>query len=99
MDAKLRGLIEQRFEDELDSFIENEDIAWVRDTAPISSKQDFAPISSKQDFLLGFIVGKLTVIAWTYLTNATDEDLREVREIIARRLPEIRTKITEELNI
>ena len=89
MDAKTRGLIEQRFEDELDSFIENEDIGWVFDTAPIPSTQDSllgfaAPISSKQDFLLGFVVGKLTVIAWTYLTDATDEDLREVREIIAR---------------
>lgn len=90
LDAKTRGAIEHRIEDELYSLIENKDVDWVSDTVPISSKQDF---------LLGFVIGKLSVIAWTYLPDATEGDLREVREIIGRRLPEIRTKILTELNI
>jgi hypothetical protein len=90
LDEKTRGSIEQRFEEELKDFIENEDVYWVLDTAPMSSKKDF---------LLGFVVGKLTVIAWTYLPNATDEYLQEVREIIRRRLPEIQANISTELNI
>jgi len=90
MDEKTRGRIEQRFEDELLGFIENEDVRYVLDTVPISSKKDF---------LSGFVVAKLTYIAWTYLPDATDGDLQEVREIIRRRLPEIQTKILKELNI
>ena len=90
MDAKTRGDIEQRFEDELEGFFENEDNNYV---------SDIVPMSSKLDFLIGFVVGKLTVIAWTYLPDATDQDLREVREIIKRRLPEIHTQILKELNM
>jgi hypothetical protein len=90
LDAKTRGAIEHRIEDELCSLIENEDVKWIFGTSPISSKQDF---------LLGFVIGKLLVIAWTYLPDATDEDLREVREMLGRRLPEIRTKVITELNI
>jgi hypothetical protein len=90
LDDKTRGSIEQRIGEELEDFIENEDVSWVFDS-PL--------ISSKKDFLLGFVVGKLTVIAWTYLQDATNKDLREVREIIGRRLPEIHAKILTELNI
>ena len=54
MDAKTRGYIEQRFEDELEGPFENEDNNYV---------SDIVPMSSKLDFLIGFVVGKLTVIA------------------------------------
>jgi hypothetical protein len=89
LDDKTRGSIEQRIEEEMSSFTEIYDAYWVFDTMPIASKKDF---------LLGFIVGKLTAIAWTYLKNGTDEDLKEVQKVINRWLPEIQTKITTMLN-
>ena len=90
MDDKTRGSIEQRIDDELKDFFAIEDASWVPDTIPISSKKDF---------FLGFVVGKLTVIAWIYLPNVTDEDLQEVKQIIERRLQEIQDRLLRELNI
>lgn len=90
MDDNTRGSIEQRMDDELKDFFAIEDASWVPDTVLISSKKDF---------FLGFVVGKLTVIAWTYLPNATDEDLQEVKQIIERRLQEIQDRLLRELNI
>jgi hypothetical protein len=93
MDAKTRGKIEQAVEDELewkDNHFENVDNNYV---------SDIVPMSSKLDFLIGFVVGELTRIAWTYLPDATDYDLQEVREIIKRKLPEIRAQILKELNM
>ncbi|MCW4017447.1 MAG: hypothetical protein NWF00_01990 [Candidatus Bathyarchaeota archaeon] len=74
----------------MDSFSELSDAYWVFDTMPIASRKDFP---------LGFIVGKLTVCSWTYLEDATGEDLIQVQRIIGRWLPEIQTKITAMLNI
>ena len=94
LDEQIRGSIEHRIEDELESSIINEDNKWVFDTIPISSKKDF---------LLGFTIGKLMYLAWTIFVDKnydpTDTDLKEVREIISRRLQEIAGRIIIELNI
>lgn len=93
MNEGIRGSIEHRIDDELESRILNEDVKWVFDTIPISSKKDF---------LSGFVVGKLITTAWTILVNskedATNQDLQDVKELIMRRLPEIQRKIVTELN-
>ncbi len=94
MDDKIRGDIEHTIDEILEKSIAYDpDISWVF---------DFAPISSKLDFLLGFVLGRIYVHAWQIMLHTgadTEHDFQELEEIIRRRLPEIKSKITFGLNI
>jgi len=105
VDDKIRGDVEHTIDEILDkSLAFDPDIRWVFDFRNDESAPfiDFKPISSKPDFLLGFVLGRIYTQAWQILIDnrtGTDEDFQELEEIIKRRLPEIKSKITFGLNI
>ena len=95
MDGQIRGDIEHTIDEILDRSIAfDPDINWIFDFDP--------DISSKADFLLGYVLGRIYTQAWQIMIDKgtdTDQDFQELEEIIKRRIPEIRSRITIGLNI
>lgn len=95
MDEAVRGYIEKQIDnamrEEVFQYVE-----WV---------QNEIPISSLRDSMIGYLVGALQVLAESSALfvmrrrgRTTEEEDREIRLIIKRRLPEIVEKIERELN-
>ncbi len=92
LDDRLRGAVEHSIEDMLElsnkeSF--DEDVAWVFEAVPISSRKDF---------LLGFVIGRMTQEIWSMMIREKKENLQEAQEILKHWMPQIQSKIVMELN-
>jgi hypothetical protein len=88
-----RGTIETDLDDLLKTDLFSE-IKWLEDEVPIQSLGDLG---------LGYIFGSFVLFAQSIITmterrKATLEDYDEIKKMLKRRLPEILTKINQELN-
>ena len=90
----LRGIMEK----EIDSLLEKEKLIVL-----VNSGKEFEPyISNEEDFAFGMIIGIITevLICRTldrYNRRPTREEWKELRDILRRRTPEIKSKISEAL--
>ena len=93
LDIRTRGFLELVM-DEYFRRVEiiKEEIEWV---------QREMPISSFEDVMRGYIIGGLHTVALTTILRLgkqfSDEDNKEIKEMLKRRLPEIIDKINREL--
>jgi hypothetical protein len=96
MDKKVRGFLEQAF----DEFLGAEDIVseirWVQDEIPVSSLAEVA-----LGFVIGALIGISEIVNVVKKAKRTkkeeDADSREIKLMIKRRPPEILQEINKEL--
>jgi hypothetical protein len=96
---EVRGFLEQIFDDFLvDLDVAIEDISWI---------EEQMPLTSKRDLVVGFSVGSMGALAFTLTEVSKRKKLSEAEEkeeeaeiwmMIKRRLPEILESVERELN-
>jgi len=93
LDSRIRGALEQA----IDNLLEKDiivNVQWIGEEIAVKSISDVA---------IGYVDGIIAAVAASVFTalkdrRPTDEDAKEVRSIVRRRLPEIIRKIHRELN-
>lgn len=99
MDKKTRGFVEKSLDAVLKTNI-TDGMRWIVDESPIKSPEELA---------LGYVLGSLTrllhdtvrtkriLLKRKKALNLTENDVTEIRDMLRRRLPDIREKIAREL--